>query len=501
MNLRRLLPFILFSLTSCTPPIREKEPEITLFSSTWKGDSAILASDRAENLPKVTQIENGSMKIFCWWEIYGDLKLNQLEFDAISNSPTLEIALIRLQEALCTLGIHESDLYPTLSLSSEFSRKKIAKDLRPVIPVPVIGSNGMAVESQRGPKRNTFLDLSFVLQYEIDLWGRLRLIQDSYRSLAQASLYDVQSIQLILTHQVAKLYNAIRYYDIDLKSAEVLLNCMQENIELIQKKYENGIESLVPSLQIESRKEALLAEIADLKSLREQAITALACLLGKDPTSFAMPQYEPIWHSVTPPHIIPMQVLAQRPDVQKSLAEINSSISQIGIMKTEYLPTLSLTGLLGFDSTKTDRLFAWKNHIWAIGNSLNMNLLDAGRKKSQVQAATAAYRAKAQEHIQICLQAIQEVEDSLAQYTASEQKLQASTQKAIHNEHHLFLENGRFCSGLIAYQDVLSVKEGKISSMRAQLHSQYQLQLASLDIVKAIGGSWAKLNPEKEPTH
>ncbi len=499
-------------LSSCTPPVHEEAKNITL-GKNWKTSASPFIANAEENLPQVTSsTQDGMRTVFHWWEIYGDTVLNELEQEALQNSPTLEASIQRFQDAVWTLGIHQSDLYPTLSLASAASRQRIPKDLRQSTKVPVISSSPVSptpsptpiptpttsTKTVKGPSHYNILDTTLVVNYEADLWGKLWLTKQSYAALAQASLEDIDAIQLLLTYQVAKFYNTIRYYDIDIRMAQTLLQCIKEESSLLQSRFTSGISDLSPYLEIETKKEAIIAEIAELQGLKAKATTALAVLIGKEPATFTMPSSHAPWVYATPPYTLPSQVLSQRPDVRRSLREMESLIAQIGIAKTEYLPTLSLTALVGYEATKANRLFKWRNRIWSGSTSLGMTLLDAGKRESEVNSAIASYNAKAQEHITVCLTAIQEVEDSLSQYIAYEKELKAYVNQEIQNDALFTLSRDRFESGLTPYQNVLTAKEQKIASMRTTLQTEYNLQLASLELIKAIGGSWPQEEEKEE---
>ncbi len=496
--------FAILTITSCTPSIDQKEPKIAL-SDVWR-ETLTICDNSSIPLPIVSTEEKGLRTIFYWWEVYQDNILNTLEQEALKNSPTLEAATYRFEEAVWTLGIHESDLYPTLDLSASASRQRIPTDLQSSMkiptattvistPVPPPGITPAPVtttttKTVKGPEHYNLLNPGLVVNYEVDLWGKLRLKKDSYAALAKASLEDVQAIQLLLTYQVAKLYNTIRYYETDIRMAYTLLKYIEEEAYLSYTRYSSGINDLDPYLEIEAKKDALIAEIADLTDKKNQATVGLAILLGKEPSTFQLPNADATWTPVLPPTTLPTEVLQERPDVRRSLREIDSLIAQIGVAKTEYFPSLSITGFLGYESLKANRLFKWKNRMWSIGSILGMRLLDAGKRESEVNSAISAYNVKAQEHIHVCLTAIQEVENALSLYNAQNRATLAFINQNTQRNITLSLTAQRFASGINPYQHVIAAQQQKITSLRSTLQSEFALQLASLDLIKAIGGSW-----------
>lgn len=502
--LRSISTSLALTITSCTPSVEQKAPSLE-FKPSWKSTDTAFSDENTH--PKIAVTHDEIHSTFCWWEIFGDTTLNELEQTALKNSPTLETAIARFREAVWTAGIYESDLYPTLSLNGNASRQRLPKDLLSSTKIPIITSASptptippppvppcpiqtISSTTVQGPLYYNLLDATLVVNYEADIWGRLWLTKKAYTEMAKAFLEDIDAVQLLLTYQVAKSYNTIRYYDIDIRLAEIRLACLIDQCALTDERYGSGINDKTLSLEFASRKEAIIAEIAELSNERDRMIITLAVLLGKAPNEFQMPTSFTPWSYATPPYVIPSEVLAQRPDIRRSLREIESSIALIGVAKTSYLPSISLTGLAGYESLKANRLIKWQNRIWAGSTSLGMLLLDGGGRDSTVNQAIASYDVKASEHIGICLQAIGEVEQALTTYIAREKELRSYIAQNQQDKELLQISLDRYTSGLVNFVDVLVLKEQEIDSMRAVVQAELSLQLASLELIKAVGGHW-----------
>ncbi len=494
-KLSYLSPLPLLAVTGCSPSISETSPQLQT-SHKWKKDTAFL-DNTVSGIP-ISQSEEGARRIFHWWEIYNDEILSNLEEEALQNSPTLQAAIHRFEEALYTVGIYESDLYPSLSLSSQATRRRVAKDLRapslktvPATP-PTTNPTAPSVQIAPGPKHNNDLSLSFIVQYEVDLWGRLKLTKDQYKSLAEASLEDVSTIQLLLTYQVAQLYYTIRYYEEDLAYIEKIHDCIDNLSSLAEAQYLAGITDATSFLELKSELKSIEAQRAEITRLKEQSEAALAVLIGKEPNEFTL---DPLptnqeWNQTTPPLQIPSEVIANRPDIRRSLKELEAVHAGIGIAKTAYLPSLSLSALAGNESKKANSLFKWKNRIWSTNASIGMLLLDAGARENEVKAVQASFHAKASEYIDSCLVAIGEVEKALSNCYAYQSSIASYREQTLQNQTLTEIEEEKFNSGVIAYQKVLQSKIDSYVSSRSLLDAHYNFQVASLDLIKSIGGSW-----------
>ena len=88
--------------------------------------------------------------------------------------------------------------------------------------------------------------------------------------------------------------------------------------------------------------------------------------------------------------------------------------SRVGVAKTAWFPSISLTGAAGHASPEVGDLFKWSMRSWGVGALLSLPLFDGGRREAGVQAAGAQLDAALAAYRQQALVAFQEVEDQLS---------------------------------------------------------------------------------------
>ena len=119
-----------------------------------------------------------------------------------------------------------------------------------------------------------------------------------------------------------------------------------------------------------------------------------------------------------PPPVIPVGVpsdlLQRRPDIAAAERRVAAANAEIGVAKTAYYPTLTLSAAAGLEGSSITNWFAWPSHFFAVGPSLLETLYDAGRRHAYTDQAWAAYDANVASYRQNVLTAFQEVEDNLA---------------------------------------------------------------------------------------
>ena len=79
----------------------------------------------------------------------------------------------------------------------------------------------------------------------------------------------------------------------------------------------------------------------------------------------------------------------RKPTAEEQLISANA---QIGVAKSLYFPSISLTGLFGVASGDLDNLFKSASQIWSVGGSVLQPIFRWGEISGQVDAAQAVQR-------------------------------------------------------------------------------------------------------------
>ena len=135
-----------------------------------------------------------------WWEIFGDPQLNALEEQVTVANQDLKAAEARFRQARAMIGYARASEFPTISTGGSVS------SVRRSANAPFLASNAIV------GKTGDFV-LSFDLNYELDLWGRIRRTVTAAREEAQATAADLQTVQLSLHAELALNYFELRSAD------------------------------------------------------------------------------------------------------------------------------------------------------------------------------------------------------------------------------------------------------------------------------------------------
>ena len=84
---------------------------------------------------------------------------------------------------------------------------------------------------------------------------------------------------------------------------------------------------------------------------------------------------------------LPSALLERRPDIRAAEQNLIAANANIGVAKAAYFPQISLSGLLGGQSTQLSSLFSGPHSAWNFVPQVSQPIFTAGRLKSGVRLA------------------------------------------------------------------------------------------------------------------
>jgi NodT family efflux transporter outer membrane factor (OMF) lipoprotein len=412
-----------------------------------------------------------------WWEVFGDPQLNALEERIEVSNQNLKIVEAQFRQARDLIRINRSSWYPTVSAGPSITGEQTSKNA----PQPA-GNAGQTVGD---------LVLPFDLSYEVDAWGRIHRAVEAARENAQASAADLETARLSLHAELASDYFALRGLDAQKQLLDSTVIAYRKALDLTQNRYIGGLAAKAEVAQAETQLETTQAQDIDVGVARAQYEHALAALVGQPASTFSIPA-SPL--NLTPPRIpvgVPSDLLERRPDVAAAERRVAAANAQIGLAKTAYYPTLTLSAAGGLEGNTFTNWFAWPSHFFALGPSLLETLYDAGRRHAVTDQAWAAYDANVAAYRQSVLTAFQEVEDNLAALRILEEE-SAKQQQAVQSaERSLALSTNRYKGGLVTYFEVITAQSIALSNERTAVDILTRRMNSSVLLIKALGGGWS----------
>jgi len=415
-----------------------------------------------------------------WWTLFDDPQLNALESQIDPANQTLKEAEANFRAARAAVRFNRASEAPTVGVAPGIGA---VRDSNHQPYLNVSGANN---------GDGSFV-LPFDLDYEIDLWGRIRRTVAQAREQAQASAADLETSRLSLHAELAFDYFDLRSADAQTKLLDDTVKAFQSALQLTEDRYNGGASPLSDVTQARTQLQAAQVQATDVDIQRAMYEHAIAVLIGKPPAVFTLPP-DPIT-VVAPtipviPGMLPSQLLERRPDIASYERNMAAANEQIGIARAAYYPTLSLSAVAGFAGTSALNWFSWPSSFFAVGPSLSQTLFDHGRRRATSDIAIAQYDGTVAAYRQITLTAFQQVEDNLNALHNLEIEARQQHDATASAQQSLDLFNTRYEDGVDTYLQVITWQTALLQNQRNDIEITQRRFEARVLLVKALGGGW-----------
>jgi NodT family efflux transporter outer membrane factor (OMF) lipoprotein len=415
-----------------------------------------------------------------WWTLFQDAELNQLEQQVDSANQTLKSAEANFRAARAQVGYARSNEAPTIGVGPSIGTVRDSAN-QPYFNNTLANNGG-----------GNFI-LPVDLNYEIDLWGRIRRQVTAAREQAQASDADLENARLSLHAELALDYFGLRAADAQEKLLDETVKAYESAVQLTSDRFEGGAAPQSDLAEARTQLDQARVQRTDIEVQRTQYEHAIAVLIGKPPAELTLPplpldQASQLLPDI--PGVMPAVLLERRPDIAANERRMAAANEQIGIAQAAYYPTLSLSAVAGFQGTSALNWFNWPSRFWAVGPQLSETVFDAGRRRSAKSITVNQYDATIADYRQTVLTAFQQVEDNLAALRVLEREAQQQREATASAEQSLDLFQTRYEGGVDTYLQVVTWQTAALNDQRNDLDILQRRLDASVLLVKALGGGW-----------
>lgn len=417
-----------------------------------------------------------------WWTVFGDPVLDAMEEEALAANGDLARAIANVDASRAQLTVATSYLLPTITGQGSSVRQRASE--RGQNPPPE-GREVADVHKAAG-----------LASFELDLWGKYRRAHEAARAGLLGTEAAFATVRLAVVSQVAQSYFGLRAADRQLDIARQTLESREETLKIREARFNSGLTSELDYRQAQAETASARASVRQLEQAVSAAETALSSLLGRSPRDVVERSPErghTIETMTVPPQIpagLPAGLLARRPDVARAEADLHYATASIGIAKADLLPSVSLTGLLGYESVDLTRLVSSSAGTWNYGASATMPLLDFGRTLANIDLADAKQRAALVAYEQAVRDAFRDTQDALVANRKTRQVVDALAAEVAALERSLKLARLRYENGYSSYLEVLDAERSFFQSQLTLVAARREQLDAVVQVCKALGGGW-----------
>jgi len=321
-------------------------------------------------------------------------------------------------------------------------------------------------------------DLGIIANWEVDLWGRIKRSIEASGASTQASQADLAGMKLSMQAQLVQNYLLLRVQDTEIRLLQDTVSSYERSLKISKNQYAVGVASRGDLMQAQTQLSAAQAQMHDSRVTRSQLEHAIAVLIGKSPADYSIAAATSNVSIPEIPSTLPAELLVRRPDIVAAERRVASASAQIGVAEASAYPSLALfagvtirKGIVG-------------------GTQLAAPIYSKQTPKAGQDKAVAAYDEAVADYRQTVISGFREVEDSLASLQILEEASNAQTEAAKAGREAEVITNNQFRVGVASQQTVIAVQAAALATERTALGLQSRRYVASVALIKALGGGW-----------
>ena len=401
-----------------------------------------------------------------WWESFSDRALTKLVRQALGNNLELQAVAARISQADAMLRQAGGRLFPQVDGSGSYA---------------VRWTDGDSSQD----KRATSTNLGALLDWEMDLWGRLRSAREADRLERDASISDWLGARLLLSASVAETYFEILEQSRQLLLLEKQIENNQTLLDLTELRFGQAQSSIVDVLQQREQLAATKTRVPTIEGRLQQLTYALDVLLGLPPGNGPTLSGKEL--ELPPASLrtvgVPANLLQKRPDLVASAQRVAAIDHEVAEAIADRLPRLTLggsvsgTGGPGLDTIITNAVA-----------SVAAPIFDAGIRKAEVRRRQAALKEALSSYSNNYLSAVRDVETALVLERKQAERIDLLNQQLDTAKKLLRETRHRWGQGLTDYLPVLNAVVTVQGLEREVITSHRELLSSRVALHRAIGG-------------
>jgi multidrug efflux system outer membrane protein len=418
-----------------------------------------------------------------WRELFGDERLRSIVELALANNRDLRSAVLNIERARALYRIQRSDLFPTVDAGASTQVQRVPE-----------GVSG-AVQGTTSDQYSASVGVS---GYELDLFGRVRSLNDQALQIYLATEQARRSVQISLVSEVAQAYLTLTADRELLQLAQSTLQNQRAALDLTRQRLDAGVANALALRQAQTSVETARADVARYTSQVAQDRNALTLVVGATVPLSLLPDgpLERIGVLADVPAGLPSDVLQRRPDILAAEHELRAAYANIGAARAQLFPTIRLTASGGVASAALSGLFAAGSGAWSFAPQITMPIFNAGRNRANVKVAETDRALAVASYEQAIQSAFREVADALALRSTLDERLAAQQALVEATSDSYRLSDARFKSGVDNYLAVLDSQRSLYNAQQGLIDVRL-IRIANLvTLYRALGGGWTDPGPQ-----
>jgi NodT family efflux transporter outer membrane factor (OMF) lipoprotein len=417
-----------------------------------------------------------------WWRLYREPALDEWVEAALANNRDLRVAAAHLLEARALLSGVQGRRLPQTNITASAG---VGSTLQDQVEAAFDHSDTI----RTGPRFGLGTDVT----WEVDFFGRLRSSINAARADAEATAAMADSVRVTVAAEVTRAWLDACGYSHRLTVARHSLDLVERSRDLAERLRAAGVGLPVDVARQKALVAQISATIAPLESGRHNALVELAVLAGHVPaeipaaadTCARIPEINtllPVGDALT--------LLRRRPDVRAAERHLQSATDRIGIATADFYPRISLGADFASSSHTPGDLGERNNMVWQVGPLLSWSFPNISAARARLAQAHARESAALALFDTTVLKALQEVNQSAANYNTTLRRraaLRVAADQSAAADHIL---SQMRAAGAATALEALDAERADAEAQSSLAAAEADVACAQVVLFKALGGGW-----------
>lgn len=399
-----------------------------------------------------------------WQEFFTDPQLQMLITQGIERNTDLGIARLQTEEAQAVLMNTRLSYLPSVSLTPQ-----------------------AGISHYNGDTKKTY-NSGITATWEVDIFGKMtNAKRGAAAALVQSQAYT-QAVQTQLVATIAEHYYTLLMLDEQLAVSRQTSANWDETIITLEALTQAGKANEVAVRQARANRTALEASILTLRKSISETENSLCALLKEPSHTIERSTLDSQQFSDVISVGIPLQLLANRPDVRQAEAALAEAFYATNSARSAFYPSLTLSGTFGWTNNGSGAILNPGQWLSSALAQLTAPLFNKGSNNANLKITRAQQQEATLHFEQSLLTAGNEVNDALTAWQTAAGRIRLDEQQI--SDLEAATEKTRLLVRYTSanYLEVLTAQQSLLNARLTLAQDRIDQILSVIQLYHALGG-------------
>lgn len=415
-----------------------------------------------------------------WWRSFDDPMLDSLIAIGQANNYNLAAAAKRIDIARSEARTARGAYSPTIGVNAGWTYDR---------------QSGLMAGRTGAATAVNYFNAGATMSWEIDVFGKIRAQVRKADRNVKVSAAEYAGAMIALDAEIATTYINLLVERQQLEVAREHTENQAHLVKITEVRYNTGLASKLDVAQAKTLYNSTIASIPLLEASIESSYNELGVLTGLGRDSLPEAIYN---HVKLPPsyQLIAtggsVDLLRRRPDIVEAERDIDVAAAQLGIARTAYLPSLSLTATASTAAHNAKDLFKGASFTYNVAPTLTWTVFDGLQRRNTAAAARQAMEAAVDNYNMTVLTAVEEVRSAVSNYKSQLEYISRIEEVVKYSREEVRLSVDQYKQGLTQFSNVVDAQLNYLSYQNTLVQANGNAIIALINLYKALGGGWSE---------